>query len=74
MKPIFDDLKANNKREDVDFQELKTEDDPELIEKLRIRTIPTIIIFKDSLINELWRKSGVQMPIELKEWIYSITN
>lgn len=53
MKPIFDDLKANNKREDVDFQELKTEDDPELIEKLRIRTIPTIIIFKDSLINEL---------------------
>lgn len=74
MKPIFDDLKANNKREDVDFQELKTEDDPELIEKLRIRTIPTIIIFKDSLINELWRKSGVQMPIELKEWIYSLTN
>lgn len=74
MKPIFDDLKANNKREDVDFQELKTEDDPDLIEKLRIRTIPTIIIFKDSLINELWRKSGVQMPIELKEWIYSLTN
>lgn len=74
MKPIFDDLKANNKREDVSFMELKTEDDPELIEKLRIRTIPTIIIFKDSLINELWRKSGVQMPIELKEWIYSLTN
>lgn len=74
MKPIFDDLKANNKREDVDFQELKTEDDPELIEKLRIRTIPTIIIFKDSLINELWRKTGVVTPIELKEWIYSLTN
>lgn len=74
MKPIFDDLKANNKREDVSFMELKTEDDPELIEKLRIRTIPTIIIFKDSLINELWRKSGVQMPIELKDWIYSLTN
>lgn len=74
MKPIFDDLKANNKREDVSFMELKTEDDPDLIEKLRIRTIPTIIVFKDSLINELWRKAGVQMPKELQEWIYSIIN
>ena len=61
MKPIFDDLKANNKRR-CRLPELKTEDDPELIEKLRIRTIPTIIIFKDSLINELWRKSEYKCP------------
>lgn len=46
MKPIFDDLKANNKREDVDFQELKAEDNMDLMELWKIRSLPTIIVWK----------------------------
>jgi hypothetical protein len=42
------------------------------VERLKIRSIPTIIVFKWD--EELWRKTGVVAPIELKEWIYSITN
>lgn len=72
MKPIFDDLKANNKREDVDFQEFKAEDNMDLMELWKIRSLPTIIVWKWS--EEIGKKSGVIMPIELKEWIYSLTN
>jgi hypothetical protein len=40
-----------------------------MIEKEKIRSIPCIIIAKDW--EELARKTGVQTPVELKEWIYN---
>lgn len=67
LKPIYEEAKNNNKREDIDFLELKTEDDMVLVEVLKVRTVPTIIIRKEN--EEVARKSGAQMPKELQERI-----
>lgn len=72
MKPIYDDRKEKNTREDIDFLDLRMEDDMELVGYLKVRSIPTIIIWKNKV--EIGRKAWVIMPIEFKEWIYSLTN
>jgi len=71
MKPIYEEIKKNNTREDIDFQDLKMEDDMELVGYLKVRSIPTIIVWKHKV--EVGRKSWVITPIELTEWIYSLT-
>lgn len=72
MKHVFDELIKNNRQENLSFHDVNIEDDMAGVERLRIRSIPTIIIFKWD--EELARKTGVVPPIELKEWIYSLTN
>lgn len=72
MKHVFDDLIKNNRQENLSFHDVNIEDDMAGVERLKIRSIPTIIVFKGD--KELWRKTGVIPPIELKEWIYSLTN
>jgi len=72
MKHVFDELIKNNHQENISFHDVNIEDDMAGVERLKIRSIPTIIIFKWD--EELWRKTGVVAPIELKEWIYSLTN
>ncbi len=72
LAPIFEDFKKNNTRDDIEFHEVNIATDEAGVERLKIRSIPVIIIFKWD--EELARKTGVQMPVELKEWIYSITN
>lgn len=72
MQPVREEAKENNIIEDLSFHNFKiTDDNLHMIEKENIRSIPCIIIAKDW--EELARKTWVQMPNELKEWIYSIT-
>ena len=72
MKHVFDELIKNNRQENLSFHDVNIEDDMAGVERLRIRSIPTIIVFKGD--EELWRKSGVIAPTELKEWVYSLTS
>ena len=72
MKHVFDELIKNNTQENISFHDVNIEDDMAGVERLKIRSIPTIIVFKWD--EELWRKTGVVALIELKEWIYSLTN
>lgn len=72
MKHVFDELKNNNQRENISFHDVNIEDDMAGVERLKIRSIPTIIVFKGD--EELWRKTWVSTKEELKEWIYSLTN
>ena len=68
-KPFIDLAEELNH---LKFYDVNIEDDMAGVEKLKIRSIPTIIVFKWD--EELWRKTGVVALIELKEWIYSLTN
>lgn len=71
LAPIFEEAKGRNTREDIEFHEVNIAEDEAGVERLKIRSIPTIIIFKGD--EELARRTGVQMPLELKEWIYNVT-
>tara|TARA_R110000868_G_scaffold210154_1_gene460152 strand:- start:2450 stop:2590 length:141 start_codon:yes stop_codon:yes gene_type:complete len=46
MKHIFDELKNNNQQENLSFHDVNIEDDMAGVEWLKIRSIPTIIVFK----------------------------
>ena len=70
LAPIFEDFKKNNSREDIEFHEVNIAEDEAGVERLKIRSIPVIIIFRGD--EELARKTWVQMPNELKEWIYNV--
>ncbi len=70
LAPIFEEAKNKNTREDIEFHEVNIVSDDADVEWLKIRSIPTIIIFKGD--EELARRTGVQMPLELKEWIYNV--
>lgn len=72
MKHVFDELIRDNTQQNLSFHDVNIEDDMAGVERLKIRSIPTIIVFKGD--EELWRKTGVVASIELKEWIYSLTN
>lgn len=72
MQPVREEAKKNNTIEYLSFHNFKiTDDNLHMIEKEKIRSIPCIVIAKDWW--EIARKTGVQMPNELKEWIYSVT-
>ena len=53
----IDELMRDNTKENLSFQDVNIEDDMAGVERLRIRSIPTIIVFKGD--EELWRKTGV---------------
>ena len=72
MKHVFDEFMSDNTQENLSFHDVNIEDDMAGVERLKIRSIPTIIVFKGD--EELWRKSGVIAPTELKEWVYSLTS
>jgi thiol-disulfide isomerase/thioredoxin len=67
LAPIFEDFKQNNTREDIEFHEVNIAEDEASVERLKIRSIPTIIIFKGD--EELDRTSGILMPRQLGERI-----
>jgi len=70
LAPIFEEAKGRNTREDIEFHEVNIAEDEEQIKVLKIRSIPTVIIFKWD--EELSRKTWIIMPLELKEWIYNV--
>ena len=46
MKHVFDELIKNNRQENLSFHDVNIEDDMAGVERLKIRSIPTIIVFK----------------------------
>ena len=46
MKHVFDELMSDNTQENLSFHDVNIEDDMAGVERLRIRSIPTIIVFK----------------------------
>jgi thioredoxin-like negative regulator of GroEL len=46
MKHVFDELIKNNHQENLSFHDVNIEDDMAGVERLKIRSIPTIIVFK----------------------------
>lgn len=69
MQPIREE--AKKKHPDIEFQELKIEDNQEVVTLLKIRSVPTFIIEWE---EELSRKSGVMMPNEFEERFTSFKN
>jgi thioredoxin-like negative regulator of GroEL len=55
MAPIFEEAKGRNTREDITFHEVNIAEDEAGVERLKIRSIPTIIVFRGD--EELGRKS-----------------
>jgi len=70
LAPIFEEAKGRNTSDDIEFHEVNIVSDDADVEWLKIRSIPVIIIFRGD--EELARKTWVQMPVELKEWIYNV--
>ena len=70
LAPIFEEAKGRNTSDDIEFHEVNIAEDEAGVERLKIRSIPVIIIFKWD--EEQARKTWVQMPVELKEWIYNV--
>lgn len=54
------------------FYDVNIEDDMAGVERLKIRSIPTIIVFKGD--EELWRKTGVIRQDELEQRINDLLN
>lgn len=67
LKPLFKQIKEDNTHENVSFHEVDTGRDEETTTRLRIRSIPTILVMEWD--NEIARISWPQQ--NLKEWIYS---
>ena len=64
MKHVFGEIMRDNTQENLSFHDVNIEDDMAGVERLKIRSIPTIIVFKWD--EELWRKTGVVDKNELK--------
>jgi hypothetical protein len=46
LAPIFEEAKCRNTRDDIEFHEVNIAEDEAGVERLKIRSIPVIIIFK----------------------------
>lgn len=70
---IYSEIREANKGvfkgSDIKFTEFNTDDSLELATELEIRSVPTTIIFNTWPHTEVARKTGLQMPKELEEWI-----
>ena len=64
--PIFADV-ANERREQVRFVKINTEAEPELSARFRIRSIPTIMMFKKGEMVDML--SGAMPKAPFNEWI-----
>lgn len=66
MSGILDDIKEEISK-DVDIFKVDVEEDIELAKELQIRSIPTILFYKNG--KQLVRKNGILKLEELKEII-----
>ena len=64
MKPVLEDLKSQM-GEDVAIYKIDVDQNQMLAERYGIRSIPTLILFKDG--KPVWRKSGMASSVELQK-------
>jgi len=69
VTPILEDLKSDL-GENVRVYKIDVDQNPNLAAQYNVRSIPTIMIFKDGKMQ--WRESGVQSKATLKNAIASI--
>jgi len=69
VTPILEDLKSEL-GENVRVYKIDVDQNPNLAAQYNVRSIPTIMIFKDGKMQ--WRESGVQSKATLKNVIASI--
>ena len=70
MNPIIEELKQEN--EDIVFNSVDIENNPQLRAEHFIRQIPTFIVFKNGI--EMARKSGSMTKSAFQEWINELRN
>jgi thioredoxin 1 len=68
MKPVLEDLKAQM-GDAVDIYKIDVDKNQILAEQYGIRSIPTLILFKNS--DAVWRKSGMASSVELQKAVES---
>lgn len=64
MKPVLEDLKAQM-GDDISIYKIDVDQHQMLAERYSIRSIPTLILFKDG--KPVWRKSGMASSVELQK-------
>jgi thioredoxin 1 len=69
VTPILEDLKSDL-GEDVRVYKIDVDQNPGLAAQYNVRSIPTIMIFKDGKLQ--WRESGVQSKATLKNALTTI--
>lgn len=67
--PVFDE--ASKKHEDIIFGKVNTEEEQELAGGLGIRSIPTLMVFREQVL--LFNQAGSLSPSQLEELITQIT-
>jgi thioredoxin 2 len=68
MAPAFE-AAARTMEERVKFAKLNTDEEQEIAQELGIRSIPTMILFRDGA--ELARHSGAMMAGDIEQWVNS---
>ena len=66
MKPVLEDLKAQL-GDQVSIFKIDVDKNQLIAERFSVRSIPTLILFKDS--KPVWRKSGMASSAELEKVI-----
>ena len=64
MKPVLEDLKTQM-GEEISIFKIDVDQHQMLAERYGIRSIPTLILFKDG--KPVWRKSGMASSVELQK-------
>ena len=66
MAPVFAQA-AGRLEPDLRFAKLDTEAEPALAGRFGIRSIPTLIVFREG--RELARQAGAMQPAQLEQWL-----
>jgi thioredoxin 1 len=66
MKPILEEVKRNM-GDRIKIIKIDTDRNPAISQKLEIRSIPTIMLFRDG--KTLWRQAGVVPATQLQQMI-----
>ncbi|MCC2595465.1 thioredoxin [Pusillimonas sp. MFBS29] len=66
--PVFEE--ASRQHEDVVFAKVNTEDEQELASALNIRSIPTLMVFREQVL--LFSQAGALAPAQLEELLAQV--
>jgi thioredoxin 2 len=66
--PVFEDAAARH--EDITFAKINTEEQQELAGALNIRSIPTLMVFREQVL--LFNQAGALAPAQLEELITQV--
>jgi thioredoxin 2 len=70
FSPIFD--KASEQHDDITFAKVNTEDEEELAGALGIRSIPTLMVFREQVL--LYNQAGALSASQLEELLTQVKN